>query len=529
MYRVREAITRLNYADLVMTGVIPDLLSVFPPKCFEVKRYPPWIYKAKDYSGFGLFVEMVVRKMAAALAQEVDFGDEGFADILTVAALINPELGQFLYNSLNIYQNPQKRWSENLWGTYLLTHTDGVGSPNLQAEIENTKPFLENVCRDLTTIWPRDLLRKLYFNAEIKSGRIAGHPDILSEHVILDVKNTADFSKMAQESCLQILSYYVLAKAEGLPIQHIGLILPMQHTGVILDMSQWGDWRNFLDVLQMLTLDLDRINIKEEPRLLGWHIHKEKGSISTSLQEHLDHCRERGYCVRPAQMFLRPNRNGTPINPKPDDIASAKQLIEKHRLIYFTHAPYFINPSKPASAKDLNDDKWALDILRSDLLLTEKIGGCGVVFHVGKAVGMNPEVGLNKMEASIRYCLESATPRCPLILETPAGQGTELCTKIEVLSAFYNRFSNDDKKKLKICIDTCHVYACGYDPLQYLQQWEQLHGRDSISVVHYNDSECPCGAMKDRHAPIGKGHIGREKLERVLDWCIERNIPLIIE
>ena len=109
-------------------------------------------------------------------------------------------------------------------------------------------------------------------------------------------------------------------------------------------------------------------------------------------------------------------------------------------------------------------------------------------------------------------------------IRNPAGQGTEVLTDIDDFSDFYNKFNESQKNKVKICIDTCHVFACGYDPLEYLKKWNELQP-DSIVLVHYNDSKCECGSKKDRHAPAGEGYIGLEKLNSITEWCSNLDIP----
>jgi deoxyribonuclease-4 len=97
---------------------------------------------------------------------------------------------------------------------------------------------------------------------------------------------------------------------------------------------------------------------------------------------------------------------------------------------------------------------------------------------------------------------------------------------LESLSSFYSRFNNDPR--VKICIDTCHVFQTGYDPLQYITLWNVLHP-NSIKLIHLNDSVKPCGSCIDRHAPIGHGHIGKGKLLSVISWSQKYNIPMVIE
>jgi len=133
------------------------------------------------------------------------------------------------------------------------------------------------------------------------------------------------------------------------------------------------------------------------------------------------------------------------------------------------------------------------------------------------------------MLESIRNVLIEATEECPLLLETPVGEGLEICSVLEDLSDFYNQFTMDEKKLIRLCVDLCHIWVAGYDPLDYLERWEQIHGHQSISLVHFNDSAKPFKSHVDRHASIGQGYIGIHRLMEIASWCYKRGIPMVVE
>ena len=103
-----------------------------------------------------------------------------------------------------------------------------------------------------------------------------------------------------------------------------------------------------------------------------------------------------------------------------------------------------------ASLVDLEyKENTALD----DLINAEKIGAIGSVFHVGKSLKLDKMEALKNMEDFIRKILQKTKDiNSKFILETAAGCGTELCSNINDLSDFYNRFSDEEKKQLKIWI-----------------------------------------------------------------------------
>jgi deoxyribonuclease-4 len=156
------------------------------------------------------------------------------------------------------------------------------------------------------------------------------------------------------------------------------------------------------------------------------------------------------------------------------------------------------------------------------------MGGCGVVVHTGARKHLSEPEALTIMEYMVRTALPHATEMCPLLLETPCNEGTEVCGKIEELGNFFFRFTSEERKKLGVCIDTCHVFSAGYDPLLYLQHWEK-YCQTPIKLVHFNDSDRECGSCVDRHASPGQGHIGMDKMMAIAKWCSDRNIPMVRE
>jgi len=130
------------------------------------------------------------------------------------------------------------------------------------------------------------------------------------------------------------------------------------------------------------------------------------------------------------------------------------------------------------------------------------------------------------MRAAIGRCLEHAHADCPLLLETPAGQGTELLTDMKEFLDFVESFGSP---KLRVCLDTCHVFASGHDPKAYLET--ALARPGLLKLVHYNDSLGACGSCVDRHAHIatGEGLIGFPKMSEIAAICSTHTIPMVIE
>lgn len=213
----------------------------------------------------------------------------------------------------------------------------------------------------------------------------------------------------------------------------------------------------------------------------------------------------------------------------PAQVAEAAPAVRAHNLTVFIHAPYVINLC--ANKSEIRDGKlvyWQQDILNVDLQLAAIMGCKGVVVHTGAQKLLTLEVARNTMYHMVSTALQYATEDCKLLLETPCGEGTEICTRLSELGEFCHLSSEEQRKKLGLCVDTCHVFAAGYDPLMYLQHWSE-HMRVPICLVHFNDSKDPQGSHKDRHTPPGTGNIGPAKMQAIADWCVSHNIPMVVE
>lgn len=232
------------------------------------------------------------------------------------------------------------------------------------------------------------------------------------------------------------------------------------------------------------------------------------------------------------------------------DINNVKKTVYKEGCCtngnFFVHGPYEIN---------LADPNTNLYYTNKQLKIAVNIGAKGFVLHVGKNTGSVPEsVSLKRMENNLRIFMKDATDGCPILLETPAGQGSELLVKYEEMLNFYKRF--EGYPKLKICIDTCHVFAAGHDPLKYITDWYKVYP-ESIKLIHYNDSKDTQGSNVDRHFPAGGGreyikqicnicdteentkcknimlgslgYIGILEMINIAEWCIEHNLNMVSE
>ena len=106
-----------------------------------------------------------------------------------------------------------------------------------------------------------------------------------------------------------------------------------------------------------------------------------------------------------------------------------------------------------------------------ELEIADRIGAIGCVIHMGKSTKKEADVNFIKSIKYIAKLIKKNKYKSKLILETPAGQGTEMYVSLEEFASMYNSLTTTEKKYVGICIDTCHVYAAGYNPIEYFDNF----------------------------------------------------------
>ncbi|MCD4785154.1 MAG: deoxyribonuclease IV [Candidatus Eremiobacteraeota bacterium] len=157
-----------------------------------------------------------------------------------------------------------------------------------------------------------------------------------------------------------------------------------------------------------------------------------------------------------------------------------------------------------------------------------------IVTHMGAHKGAGEKSGLEILTRSVAESIEK-TPGMDvtILLETTAGQGTQLGYSFSHIGHVIKNVR--DSERLGVCLDTCHIFAAGYDITsdegykKTLDEFEREIGLKNLKVVHVNDAKKPLGSRVDRHEFIGKGHIGIGAFERIVNDPGFSNIPLILE
>jgi deoxyribonuclease-4 len=232
------------------------------------------------------------------------------------------------------------------------------------------------------------------------------------------------------------------------------------------------------------------------------------------------------------QVFTKNNRQwaGPPIDES-DTARWREQLAEQSIGYTVSHASYLINL---ASNKD---DLWEKSIAAQcdEIRRAHAYGIRDVVLHPGAHTGAGAEFGVQRIADALNR-IHAETPDCTDVvtcLEIMAGQGSTMGRSLQELRAMIELV--DDRSRVAVCLDTCHVFAAGYDLRtsdayeHFMDQLELELGTDLVHVWHFNDSKGALESHVDRHTHIGDGEIGREAFGYILNDPRWGDKPVIIE
>ena len=227
------------------------------------------------------------------------------------------------------------------------------------------------------------------------------------------------------------------------------------------------------------------------------------------------------------QFFTRNPQGG---KAKEIDLADAAKFrtiaAEKHFAPVVAHAPYTLN----LCSDNPQTREFAEMVFADDLKRMEYIPHNYYNFHPGSHVGQGAAVGI-AMIIDLLNCILTPEQNTTVLLETMSGKGSEIGRSFEELAEI--RAGVKLKDKLGVCLDTCHVFAAGYDIVNNLDgvmsEFDKIIGLQHLKAVHLNDSLMPLGSNKDRHAKIGAGEIGADALIRFVNHQSVKNLPFVLE
>ncbi len=176
--------------------------------------------------------------------------------------------------------------------------------------------------------------------------------------------------------------------------------------------------------------------------------------------------------------------------------------------------------------------KKSQEALIAEMNSASLIGARGVIFHLGSHKGAGYEARVGQVIDQCRQVLDSTPEDAWLILENAAGQGGAIGSKFAELGRIAQESGSD---RVKICLDTQHTFAAGYDVKTRegldatMAEFDKEIGLDRLAAVHANDSKIELGGGRDRHENIGEGFIGRDGFENLLSHPAFADVPFLLE
>ena len=244
------------------------------------------------------------------------------------------------------------------------------------------------------------------------------------------------------------------------------------------------------------------------------------------------------------QIFLKsPIKSNVKIKLIESDIDNINNYIKENNIFLVTHGSYMLNMSWP-----IHRNSWGIKSLKEDLIMTRKLGGFGVVIHIGKntdKLKISMRDALTNFVKSLSGILDDTPDECKIILETSCNQKNSIAGKIEDLAKIWKMFDKKYYSRLSFCIDTAHIFVAGY-PIHkkngfksYIEEFDKFIGIEHISLFHINDSAAKFDSSIDRHDGIGLGYIYKKNSDRfieVIEFCLgyglntkSKLIPMILE
>ncbi len=229
------------------------------------------------------------------------------------------------------------------------------------------------------------------------------------------------------------------------------------------------------------------------------------------------------------QFFISPPQQWAQTQHNDEEIGQFIQKQSEFKIApNFIHGSYLINLGATSPEHLQKSVDWLIYAQKT----ASRLGVEGVVFHLGSHKKAGFETVFKQVVGSIRKILAQYTGSAKLILETSAGAGGNIGGTFAELGQILKTVSDS---RLKVCLDTCHVFASGYElrneagVSKMIADFDQEIGLKNLVAVHANDSRFDIGLGKDRHENIGQGFIGTAGFKILLNSKEFNQLPFILE
>lgn len=237
-------------------------------------------------------------------------------------------------------------------------------------------------------------------------------------------------------------------------------------------------------------------------------------------------------CDAFAFFLSSPNRWTRTSNCKDSNVNSFKNSIIENNYdlnnCVVPHGNYLIN----LASSDPDIYKKSYETISNELKICNQLGIKLYNFHPGSSKGGDKNIAITNLINAINNLMKEID-NVTILIENMAGQGNVLCKSFEEIAAVINGIENKDR--IGVTIDTCHLFAAGYDIsteegyINTFKEFDEIVGIKYIKAFHLNDSKEACGLKKDRHEDIGYGHIGIEFFKMLLSDIRFDNLAFITE
>ena len=229
------------------------------------------------------------------------------------------------------------------------------------------------------------------------------------------------------------------------------------------------------------------------------------------------------------QIFTR-NARGWAAKPLEDaEVAAFRSEAHRTGKPVAAHSSYLINCAAPD--REIRSKSW--QALADELGRCERLGIPALIFHPGSHD--DEEEGIRLVGEAMTRALSEVPGKARLLVETTAGQGTSLGWRFEQLAAIRGAVPAKARRRVGICVDTCHVFSAGYDLATdegYARTFEELDdvvGLRHVQAFHLNDSKKPKGCRVDRHEHIGEGTLGLRPFRHLVNDPRFAEVPGFVE
>jgi len=229
------------------------------------------------------------------------------------------------------------------------------------------------------------------------------------------------------------------------------------------------------------------------------------------------------------QIFTR-NARGWAAKPLEDDeVAAFRREARRTRKPVAAHSSYLINCA--SSDPEIRQKSW--EALSDELARCERLGIPALIFHPGShAEGAE---GIRLVGEAMTRALEEVPGKARLLVETAAGQGSCIGSRFEEVAEMRARVPARLRRRVGVCVDTCHVWSAGYDIAteegyaRTVEELDDVVGLSNVRAVHLNDSKKPKGCRVDRHEHIGEGTLGLRPFRLLVNDPRFAEVPGFVE